>query len=336
MTLWPDRATDALAAPRPVRAAALLLLLAACTAAPTSLPAEAEDEEVVDAAVGPASEDQGRLDPFAQGPDAVVTEAIEAPAAAGGLALRVTRPTGRTPRAIVQLQHGFQGRTLHLDGLAQHIAGYGILVVAPQMVAPGPAALLALPSVEEEAAAALRLTRWILDGGLHRQLGIGGPVPPLVVAGHSRGGGVAWMMSARERRIRGVVGIDPVSTSVRPALPRPLARTLVLAAGVEGPCAPIGRRHERFAVSRSAGDVHLLVCELGHADVLDGTAAKLAGFICGSGRRHADAKRTCGGLVVSFLEEILAPEVPCLLAAVPRAPLPTRIFTPTSAQRAGK
>ena len=134
-----------------------------------------------------------------------------------------------------------------LDALADERT----VVTAPRMYRPGPAVLTGHPTALQEAVAGVTLVE-----ELRRSCDPG----ELWLAGHSRGGQVAWLV-ARDTAPDGLIVVDPVDGS-GPRGARPLAttapaafgcRTLVIGAGPGGRCAPDPVNHLHFAGQRPLG-----------------------------------------------------------------------------------
>ncbi len=122
---------------------------------------------------------------------------------------------------------------------------------------------------------------------------------PVFLAGHSRGGQAAWL-AAGEADIAGLFLLDPVdgqgrrpqrdlSTRRPSAFPGP---TWIVGAGISGPCAPVGANHEQFARATPQA-VHIVVDDLGHADMLQGRARSLGRRLCGGGTDPDAARALC-------------------------------------------
>lgn len=161
-------------------------------------------------------------------------------------------------------------------------------VVVPAPDASTAAMLAGRYSATEQADHLVEIARRLQGDGVEVLLG-----------GHSRGGLVAYL-AAEEIEPAALVLIDPVSGDGGPqALPQPLpaARfecpSFVVGCGIGERCAPVGRNHEVFAAALP-GCRHTVLPECGHADMLDGTAARLGRRLCGGGpdpERARDAVR---------------------------------------------
>jgi pimeloyl-ACP methyl ester carboxylesterase len=129
----------------------------------------------------------------------------------------------------------------------------------------------------------------------------------VVLAGHSRGGLAAWLIAAHVA-LDGLALIDPVDASgPRPRRPHfTLHRlhapcpVLVIGAGVQGRCAPSPVGHHAFAAA-TEGCTHIVLPDLGHADILSSRWRSTGGRVCGSGRDPEAAIRTVADLVCGAL-----------------------------------
>jgi pimeloyl-ACP methyl ester carboxylesterase len=140
--------------------------------------------------------------------------------------------------------------------------------------------------------------------GIAHQLQRDGTV--VTLGGHSRGGLVAYL-AAQEVLPAALVLIDPVSGDGGPrAVPEPLpvarfeGRSLVLGCGIGDRCAPVGRNHEVFAAALP-GCRHTVLPECGHADMLDGNAARLGRRLCEGGPDPERARATVAAAILDAI-----------------------------------
>lgn len=175
-------------------------------------------------------------------------------------------------------------------------------VVAPQMYRRGPRALAGHPSASEEAERGVRLVEHLRATRRPDELWL---------AGHSRGGQVAWRVAERVDP-HGVVVIDPVdgagrrpTTLVAAAAPAAFtARTLVIGAGLGGRCAPDPVNHRHFAAAAPPGATHVVIDTMGHGDVLDERPARASRRLCGGSADPASERRAVAELVTQFVEGV--------------------------------
>ncbi len=173
-------------------------------------------------------------------------------------------------------------------------------IVAPQMYRRGPGPLTGHPSPSEEAAHGIRLVEHVVAARRPAELWL---------AGHSRGGQVAWRV-AEHVDPDGVVVVDPVDgTGRRPsgldAATAPAtfrSRTLVVGAGLGGRCAPASVNHEHFAAAAPPGSSHVVIASMGHGDVLDDRPARAARLVCGGGADPRHERDTLAALIGRFIE----------------------------------
>lgn len=196
---------------------------------------------------------------------------------------------------------GFMASAKSYDALLEPLRDQGISVVVPQLYQRGLGALRGKHSVRQEAADAATLVQ--ASGG------------KVFLAGHSRGGQAAWLAAGDLPGLAGLFLLDPVdgqgrrpqkdlSTRVGSAYQGPV---WIVDAGVAGPCAPVGANHEQFARATPQA-VHIVVDDLGHADMLIGRARGLGRRLCGGGKDPDAARALCSRLLADFV----ADDVPAL------------------------
>lgn len=248
-------------------------------------------------------------DPYLPGPFAVRSVEVGRCERGCPVPLSIYVPDQPGSYAVVVFQHGFLARGTAYSTILRHLAGHGFVVVAPQMYEPGPAALFGQPTAAEEAEWAARVLTW-LDAHLADVAGVDARISRLGLAGHSRGGKVAWLMlTADAARARAVAGIDPVDGRGGPlggqarvvqgtfafSLP-----TLVLGTGLGGSCAPAGDNHEQFYAASPGPAWHIIATEHGHGDMLDAGVSDLAARVCAGGPDPDGMRRLVGGLLTAF------------------------------------
>lgn len=131
------------------------------------------------------------------------------------------------------------------------------------------------------------------------------------LAGHSRGGQVAWRAAEiLGSEIGGLIVIDPVdgagpratSTTAR-ATDHPASirvPTLIIGAGRGGSCAPSGLNHEVFAAALPEA-AHIVIDDMGHADMLSGRALAWGRRLCGGGSDPARCRRELSDLMLEWV-----------------------------------
>lgn len=205
-------------------------------------------------------------------------------------------PGGR----LVVFFHGFVTSPSSYRTLLGLLIGPHTTIVAPQMYRRGPAALAGRPSVIDEATSARRVIAHVVERHAPRELWI---------AGHSRGGQVAWLV-AEACSPAGVVVFDPVDGVGRDASELHAAarsatfdaRTLVIGAGLGGRCAPAAVNHEQFARVGPPGNSHVVIPTMGHGDFLDDRPRRAARLLCGGSANPEVDRETAGTIARDFIE----------------------------------
>jgi len=131
---------------------------------------------------------------------------------------------------------------------------------------------------------------------------------PCWLAGHSRGGQVAWRVAASGRlKVKGLVLVDPVDG----AGPRPRSGqavltpptgvpTLIVGAGRGGSCAPVSVNHETFAAALPAA-THVTIADMGHADVLSGPGLDWGRRLCRGSEDPRHVRHEVSDLMLRWL-----------------------------------
>lgn len=188
---------------------------------------------------------------------------------------------------------GFMTAPKAYRDLLQPVAEAGWTVIVPQLYPRGVAALLGRYPVGAEARGAAGLV-----------------AGRCVLGGHSRGGQAAWL-AAGITPVAAVVLVDPVDGEGR----RPSARTstavpagfaspcLIIGAGIGGKCAPALVNHEQFAAATEQAE-HVVVDDLGHADILSGRAQSFGRRLCGGGAHPDRARARVSTVILEFLTRI--------------------------------
>jgi pimeloyl-ACP methyl ester carboxylesterase len=200
---------------------------------------------------------------------------------------------------VVVFLHGFMTAPSAYRVLLEPVQRNGFRVETPSLYPRGVAALLGRHPVEDEAAAAAELVRTV-----------SGSSPGVVLAGHSRGGQAAWRAAdllAEERLLAALILVDPVDGGGRapqgPTATREPAGfdcpCLVVGAGLGGRCAPAPVNHDVFAAAAPQAR-HVVVRELGHADILDGRPRALGRRLCGGAADPDDGRDAVSRLLVAF------------------------------------
>ena len=316
--------------------ASLLVATAGClepTACPdTHSPAAAHPPE------GLGEVHVGQGDPYLPGPVAFRKLTITRCEHGTPVELLILTPKISGAYPVVVFQHGFMALNESYGEVLRQLASHGFVVVAPQMYEPGLAALLGRPTAAEEAATVAQLLDW-LPGGLPVVLDYTPALDRVGLAGHSRGGKVAWgVLVADASRAMAIAGIDPVDGTGGPlgtqarivqgpfnfSLP-----TLVIGTGLGGSCAPAGDNHEQFYTASVPPAWHIVVPGQGHGDMLDEEAAAAAAWLCPSGPDRMGMRRLTAGLLAAFFRASLQGDAAAYtyLTEISSVPLPIQIET---------
>ena len=287
---------------------------------------------------GPGKVYVGQGDPYLPGPLAVRKLPIARCEHGTPVELLILAPEISGGYPVVVFHHGFMGRNDSYGEVLHQLATHGFVVVAPQMYEPGLAALLGHPTAAEEASAAAQLLDWV-PGGLPVVLDYTPALDRVGLAGHSRGGKVAWeVLVADASRSMAIAGVDPVDGTGGPlgtqarvvqgpfnfSLP-----TLVIGAGLGGRCAPAGDNHEQFYTASVPPAWHIVVPGQGHGDMLDEEAAAAAAWLCPSGPDRTGMRRLTAGLLAAFFRASLQDDAAAYtyLTEIASAPLSIQIET---------
>lgn len=253
-------------------------------------------------------------DPFSRGVLAVRLLDVAACTLGAPTAIRIHVPEESGEFPVVVFQHGFMTRNSAYDEILQHVASHGFVVVAPQVYEPGIGPLLGNPTAAAEAELAGDVLGWIPQR-LHEVIGFDARADRIGIAGHSRGGKVAWLMATADPgRFLAIAGVDPVDGAGGPlgnqarAVQGPFSfsiPTLVIGTELGGSCAPTGDNHVQFYAASQSPAWHVVALNQGHADMLDEAEAKAASAFCASGPDRASTQRLTGGLLTAFFRAAL-------------------------------
>ena len=231
--------------------------------------------------------------------DPVFTTAPDPPGAVRALLVDATR-SGRPVDRVIVFFPGFMASPWNYRSLFASVVSDRTSIVAPQMYRRGPGPLAGHPSPAEEAEQGIRLVEHVVATR---------GADEVWVAGHSRGGQVAWRV-AEHVDPDGVVVIDPVDGAGRhPTTPAATAepatftaRTLVIGAGIEGRCAPTAVNHRHFAAAAPPGATHVVVVSMGHGDMLDDRPARASRLLCGGSADPRHERNAVAEIVERFIE----------------------------------
>jgi pimeloyl-ACP methyl ester carboxylesterase len=240
--------------------------------------------------------------------DPVFATSRELPGAVRSLLVGARRadPTGGR---IVVFFPGFMLSPWSYRSLFASIVSERTAIVSPQVYRRGPGPLAGRPSASEEAERGAELVRHVAATRRPEELWL---------AGHSRGGQIAWRI-ADGVEPDGMVVIDPVDGGGRhPTAPAAAAapatftsRTLVIGAGLGGRCAPAAVNHDHFAAAAPPGSTHVVIDSMGHGDVLDDRPARAARGLCGGSPDPRHERRAVAQLIERFLDPDTCAAAPC-------------------------
>lgn len=213
---------------------------------------------------------------------------------------------GASRNRLLLFLPGFLASPAAYRELLDPVSGPDLTVFVPQLYFPSPRVLMGRYCVADEARAAADLV------GDRQGLGV-----DVWLGGHSRGGQAAWIAASLLERAghpcTGLILIDPVDgAGPRSSAPKATAkvavfggRPLIVGAGIGGPCAPQALNHYRFARA-APSSLHLVVADMGHADVLVGWNLTVGRRLCGGGRNPQQARRTVTDLIDDYLSGALS------------------------------
>ncbi len=241
--------------------------------------------------------------------DPVFTTATDLPGAVRTLLVDAGPvDAGRSEPAVARVIvffSGFMVSPWSYRSLFAAVASDGMSIVAPQMYRRGLGPLAGRPSAIEEAEQGVRVARHVVATRRTAE----SRSAELWLAGHSRGGQVAWRV-AEQVDAHGVVVVDPVdgagrhpttlAATAEPA--RFTARTLVIGAGLGGRCAPASVNHRHFAAAAPAGAEHVVIESMGHGDLLDDRPARASRRLCGGSADPRHERITVADMVRRFIE----------------------------------
>ena len=265
-------------------------------------------------------------------------EVISIPDTTAPVEMDIYTPTRSARYPVVVFQHGFGGSIKAYETIAEHLASHGFVVILPQMYGPG---FQDAPTAEEEAVLGLEVLAWI-DDNLNDLVPVEADTDLLGLAGHSRGGQVAYRLALKlSEEVKGLAGVDPVDATEMsndtPIVTGPLTfdiPTYILGAGLgpvpveEGvlkiPCAPEEAGYKHFFENNPSPSWLVVATTHGHADMIDEEDFE---EFCPGGPDRDGMRSLTAGTLAAFFSGILQNKRKALrvLENVNIAPVPVEV-----------
>ncbi|XP_051125678.1 chlorophyllase-2 [Andrographis paniculata] len=253
--------------------------------------------------------------------------------------LLIWSPAAAGEFPVVIFLHGYLLQNSFYTQLLRHISSHGFVVVAPQLYS------VAGPNANQDISATAEIIEWLSEN-LCNYLpeNVRPNLKKLVLAGHSRGGKVAFALALGKSlsspiKFSALIGVDPVDGMDKGQQTPPAVLTyapnsmdlngapvLVIGSGLGDvrknpffpPCAPRGVNHKDF-YNECCKPAHYFVAkDCGHLDVLDdetrGFRGRATYCLCKNGESRKPMRRFVGGVVVAFLRAYLEGDEESLVA----------------------
>ncbi|PKA61411.1 Chlorophyllase-2, chloroplastic [Apostasia shenzhenica] len=247
--------------------------------------------------------------------------------------------------------HGFLLHNSFYSELLQHVSSHGFIVVAPQLYT------YAGPDSAGEISSAARITDWLISGlAPLLPTNVLPNIAKLAVAGHSRGGKVAFALALGHGNpslsFSAVIGVDPVdgmdknrqtNPPILTYIPRSFdlqSAAMVIGSGLGGekknpffpPCSPAAVSHREFFLECCPPACHFVARDCGHMDVLDDETKGIRGratyCLCLNGKKgRAPMRSFVAGAIVAFMKAYLNGEMEALwrLRDDPHSDIPVQL-----------
>jgi len=226
---------------------------------------------------------------------------------------------------VLIFQHGFTGSIKGYETILNHLASHGFVVVAPQMYPAGGGMGGSYPTPEEEAALGVQIISWV-QKNLNKLVLVNADAGLLGIAGHSRGGQIAYRMALQvPKKVTALSGVDPVDGLVmfgqELAITGPLSfdiPTYNLGTGL-GPvpppntqfdlsCAPADIGYQHFYDNSPRPSWLAVATENGHADMIDETdlcPSEPCSIFCPGGPNRDGMRAFTAGTLAAFFSGTL-------------------------------
>jgi dienelactone hydrolase len=232
------------------------------------------------------------------GPCEVLTSEVSVPRTRGGEGnfegrLYVPLPsqpcTSEPPSSVVAFGHGYQARVDYYESTLEHLASWGIVVIAPRSAGE------LFPDHTAFADDLLSALDWVVAEPVPGNRDWpGGPVDPkaLGLSGHSMGGGAALLAAARDPAIRAVATLaaaesDPSAIEAAADISAPV---LFLTAGDDA-ITPVAEHQRPMFEAKSSGPAELrTIVGASHCGFLD-LETPLLSLVCDDAAIGPDEQR---------------------------------------------
>ncbi|KAG9451908.1 hypothetical protein H6P81_004812 [Aristolochia fimbriata] len=238
--------------------------------------------------------------------------------------LLIASPQEAGEYPLLLFLHGYLLNNSFYSQLIVRIASHGFIVIAPQLYE------VAGPDSTEEIKSAAATTDWLSNGLSHvLPSNVHPSLSRLGVAGHSRGGKVAFALAlggaTTRLKFSALIGVDPVDGMDKGKQTNPPILTYVprsfnlgMAAMVIGsglgeirrnplfpPCAPRGVNHQDFFNECVSPACYFVAKDYGHLDMLDddtkGVKGRATYCLCKNGKAREPMRDFVAGVVVAFM-----------------------------------
>ncbi|KAI4345685.1 hypothetical protein L6164_012785 [Bauhinia variegata] len=267
---------------------------------------------------------------FDTGKFTTTLQSVESGTSAPPKPLLVAAPVEAGTFPLLLFLHGFMLYNSFYSQLISHVASHGFIVIAPQLY------LFAGADTSDEIHSAAAVINWLAEGlSGFLQSNVKPDYNKLAVAGHSRGGKVAFALALRKLNVTtnlkfmALIGVDPVDGMDRGKQTPPPILTcvphsfdfdmpaMVIGSGLGDvkrnplfpPCAPKGVNHENFFNECPKPSWYFVAKDYGHSDMLDddtkGFRGKSTYCVCKNGESRKPMRRFVGGAIVAFLKAYL-------------------------------